>query len=161
MAKAIKLRNELYLDTRGIVHKGKILADILYPVGSVYISVNDVNPATLYGGTWQKVSGYYLLAWYENYGTMGGKWFTNDTELTIDQIPSHNHDFRAVRDLQGTDSTGRLPKANNGQGSNYGWGDYVSKDSGDCAINHTGGGQGHNHYFETPWFKVNVWYRTA
>lgn len=71
MSKAVKLKNNLYLDSTSIVHNKRKLSDIFYPIGSVYISVNDVNPATLYGGTWQKVSGYYLLAWDQEYGKMG------------------------------------------------------------------------------------------
>lgn len=44
--------------------KEKLVADItaesilsmVYPVGSVYISVNDVSPAAFLGGTWEKIS---------------------------------------------------------------------------------------------------------
>lgn len=31
--------------------------DVVYPVGSVYININSTSPATLFGGTWQAISG--------------------------------------------------------------------------------------------------------
>ena len=43
MFKAVKLKNNLYLDTRGIVHNKKILSNILFRIGYVYISVNNTN----------------------------------------------------------------------------------------------------------------------
>ena len=52
MAKSIKLQDNNYIDSTGIVHNRKVLADIIYPVGSIYISVNNINPSTYYGGTW-------------------------------------------------------------------------------------------------------------
>ncbi len=55
MAKSIKLKDNNYIDSTGIVHNRKNLADILYPVGSIYMSVNNVNPASLIGGTWKQI----------------------------------------------------------------------------------------------------------
>ena len=34
---------------------GKSLLDMFYPVGSIYMSANDTNPATFLGGTWERV----------------------------------------------------------------------------------------------------------
>lgn len=36
------------------------LLDIVYPVGSIYISVNNVSPANSVGGIWEKIEGRFL-----------------------------------------------------------------------------------------------------
>ena len=38
------------------------LFDLVYPVGSVYMSTNSTSPATLFGGTWTKIAGRFLWA---------------------------------------------------------------------------------------------------
>lgn len=71
----------------------------MYPVGSIYMSVEGTNPSRLFGGTWENISGRFLigagtatddndeertfLAGEEN-GTM------NHT-LTVNEMPSHTH----------------------------------------------------------------------
>ena len=57
---------------------GKTLAEImlaLYPVGAVYISANSTSPASLFGGTWESISGRFLLAAGSTYsaGSTGGE----------------------------------------------------------------------------------------
>lgn len=53
---------------------GGNIYDAIYPVGSIYISVNNINPGTLFGGVWQQLKDRFLLAAgdiYQN-GTWGG-----------------------------------------------------------------------------------------
>lgn len=66
------------------------LFDLVYPVGSIYMSVNNVNPGTLFGGTW--------VAWGAGKVPVGVN--TSDTSFnTVEKtggskdaiIPSHNH----------------------------------------------------------------------
>lgn len=38
------------------------LLDVVYPVGSLYFSVNSVSPASTVGGTWTKVTGAVIAA---------------------------------------------------------------------------------------------------
>ena len=51
------------------------LFDIVYPVGSIYIGVNNVNPSTLFGGTWEQLKDRFLLGAGDNYtaGSTGGE----------------------------------------------------------------------------------------
>lgn len=39
----------------------------IYPVGSIYMSVSSTNPSTLFGGTWQKIEGRFILAASSSY----------------------------------------------------------------------------------------------
>ena len=53
---------------------GKTIFDMIYPVGSVYISVNNTSPATLFGGTWEQIQDQFLLSAGSTYtaGDTGG-----------------------------------------------------------------------------------------
>lgn len=66
------------------------LVDIIYPVGSIYMSVNNVNPGTLFGGTWQAITGRFLLAASSTYplGTTGG---AANKQLSVNEMPAHTH----------------------------------------------------------------------
>lgn len=148
MAKAVKLKNNLYLDTRAIVHNKKILSTILFPIGYVYLSVNNTNPGTIFGGTWQQISGYYLYA-----GTGGTKTSytgigTRSHTLTIEQIPSHNH----VKNCIGWTASGGFWVGNGG---------YTTLDfnKDDATTGNRGGGQGHSHNIAT--YQVYAWKRVS
>ena len=65
-----------------------------YPVGAIYISTVDTSPASLFGGTWERLKDRFLLAAGDTYEalTMGGE---AEHTLTVDEMPKHNHDFQA------------------------------------------------------------------
>lgn len=48
---------------------------MIYPVGSIYMSVNNTSPATLFGGTWEQIEDRFLLAAGSTYtnGSTGGQ----------------------------------------------------------------------------------------
>jgi hypothetical protein len=66
----------------------KTLLDLLHPVGSIYQSTVSTNPATLFGGTWEQLSGRFLIAANSTYaaGSTGGE---ASHTLTIDEMPAH------------------------------------------------------------------------
>ena len=61
----------------------------IYPIGSIYMSIDDVNPNELFGGTWIKIENRFLLAsGSKNIGITGGE----ETHiLNTNELPKHNH----------------------------------------------------------------------
>lgn len=43
------------------------LLDIIYPIGSVYITFSSTNPADVVGGTWEKIDGKFLQSSSKDY----------------------------------------------------------------------------------------------
>lgn len=64
--------------------------DAIYPVGSLYMSLNDVNPSILFGGTWVKIEDRFLLAAGSNYegGTENADGVSSQAVVNI---PAHKH----------------------------------------------------------------------
>lgn len=82
-----------------------------YPVGSLYWSENDTDPATLFGGTWEQIKDKFILAAGDTY-TQGASGGAATVTLTTNQIPSHNH--------TGTATTGTTTDHIHGIGYNNG-----------------------------------------
>jgi len=66
------------------------ILDKFYPVGSIYISVNNTSPSILFGGEWEQIQEKFLLSAGDTHtaGTTGGEF---SHTLTIDEMPQHNH----------------------------------------------------------------------
>lgn len=72
--------------------KKNIIVDLIYPVGSIYTSVNSTSPADLFGGTWEAMpAGRVLLAqgtseWGVEYkaGSTGGE---HEHQLSVVELP--------------------------------------------------------------------------
>lgn len=135
-----------------------------YPVGAIYLSVNDTDPATLFGGAWERISqGRFLIgaganvanttdywgaypAGKENFpaGEMGGE---VEHTLTVDEMPSHTHSERL--EWSNTKAWGLT---GTGEGANA----VVDQGS---ATEATGGGKAHNNM--PPYFVVFMWKRVS
>ena len=121
----------------------------VYPVGSIYISYSHTSPATLFGGTWERISNRFLWG-CDSTGTIGATGGESTVTLTIDQIPSHNHDQQVL--------------AANSSGSTTGNCDYDSNSVGNAVeqgitTGASGGGGAHNNM--PPYIQVSIWRRTA
>lgn len=58
-----------------------------YPVGSIYMSVNNINPAEFFGGEWEQIEDKFLLACGSNYkaGAIGG---SNSHKIKQENLPA-------------------------------------------------------------------------
>lgn len=134
-----------------------VIFNAIYPVGSLYFCDKAINPNTLFGGTWVQLKGGFLYGSMavngaNSYSTGNGTGTsTANHTLTIDQIPSHYHDFwNGGRNLMwdsGLNSYGGLTSGTTVQ---YTW---------DCKTKYAGGGQGHSHGI--PYIACSIWRRTA
>lgn len=68
------------------------MVNLIYPVGSVYMSVNSTSPATLFGGTWERIQDKFLVSLGSTYTGTGG---AAKVRLTMDNIPAHTHEVGA------------------------------------------------------------------
>lgn len=113
-------------------------------MGAIYLSTSSTSPQSLFGGTWQRIQGRFLLCAGGGYaaGSTGGE---ASHTLTVDEMPSHTHYVR-------------------GSGFNQGAGLTTSvSDSSDAerplAASSAGGNAAHNNM--PPYLAVYAWERTA
>ena len=82
----------------------------VYPVGSIYMSVNSVNPSTLFGGSWERIKDKFLLSAGDNYsaGDTGGSAdatlvaHTHTVSGNTSQVSNHNHNVSGTTALGGS-----------------------------------------------------------
>ena len=153
------------------------LIDIVYPVGSIYMSVNTVSPSTLFGfGVWEKIEDKFLLASGTTYadGSTGG---SADSVVVSHNHTQNSHTHRArsegrfvvVGDKTNWGYTSKVKIRTDGSGTAY----YYPRSDSDTGgiiehtetaeasptINSTGeDGTGKN---MPPYIAVNIWKRTA
>lgn len=136
----------------------KNIFDMIYPVGSIYISVNNVNPSVLFGGTWEQIQDRFLLGAGSTYsaGSTGGE--ANHT-LTQDEIPNYaignlpeivptNHENWNNGGIQASNMGNATPSKPGTQGNGN---DTTSK------TQSNGGGKPHNNM--PPYLAVYIWKR--
>lgn len=120
----------------------------VYPVGSIYMSVNSTNPQNLFGGTWVQIKDRFLLAAGTTYkaGATGGE---ATHTLTENEIPEHRHSIW-------------FPNAGGEQSAAIGYPEAGSKNTWYAEASKTGGaGGGGAHNNMPPYLSVYVWKRTA
>ena len=74
------------------VDKNLSIIDLIYPIGSIYMSVNNVNPNVLFGGRWEQLKDRFLLGSGDTYtgGSTGGSADAVVVKHNHTQNP-HNH----------------------------------------------------------------------
>lgn len=128
----------------------------IYPIGSIYMSVDSTSPASFLGGTWEQILGKFLLSsddvLTDGTITTAGSYHIGDSggeathTLTVDEMPSHTHTTSKFTTPAGqmTASAGTVAWWTGGVGS---------------GTEATGGSQPHNNM--PPYLVVYMWKRTA
>ena len=132
----------------------KDILDILYPVGSLYLTTSAANPQATLGGTWTLVAPGKCLVGYDandsDFNKVEKTGGEKTHKLTVDEMPSHRHslitrlapqwDGAGGASIQGSIATNINPY-------DFEW------------VQNTGGGGSHNNL--PPYLVVKVWKRTA
>ena len=139
--------------TNANLFDGKTWSELMlaiYPVGSIYISANETSPASLFGGTWESISGKFLLGADDAYpaGSTGGE---AKHTLTESEMPRHTHTLQAKvgTTIGSSISSSALAVAQNYSGMNFSA----------ATVTYTGSGASHNNM--PPYLAVYMWRRTA
>lgn len=94
-----------------------VTVESIYPVGSIYISANNVDPSQIFNfGEWERIKDTFLLAAGDEYtaGSTGGE---SMHTLTIDEMPSHQHQFNRHQ-LWRDETSNNMSDLENGYGAN-------------------------------------------
>lgn len=89
----------------GILVNSRTLLDWTHPVGSIYQSTDPTSPAELFGGTWEELSGRFLIGAGDGYSinTTGG---SATVKLTQNQLPKITGGIIAGSGNEGTTAGG-------------------------------------------------------
>lgn len=130
----------------------------LYPVGSIYLSVNDTNPSTFIGGTWERIKDRFLLGAGDSYvvGSTGGE---AKHKLSVEEMPSHNHDILKGMGYSENEFTPGMSKAN--YKSDKAYADTKNDDKYYWQTHTEWAGNSVPHNNMPPYIAVYMWVRTA
>ena len=123
----------------------------VYPVGTIYTSVSNANPGTIFGGTWEAFGSGKTLVGVDtsdtDFATVQKTGGEKKHQLTIDEMPRHNHNKIKLR--WNTASGANAVYGSNGSGTGEAYDDQ----------SYEGGDQPHN--ILQPYITVYFWKRTA
>ena len=132
---------------------GKTILDIVYPVGSIYMTESDsFDPNISFIGQWEKIQDRFLYGTGSENASSGSVGGEKSHTLTEDEIPSHRHVIIKWASGNGSDFSGGKIASAASNGASL---------SGDAIAysNHSGGGQAHNNL--PPYYSVNIWRRIS
>ena len=137
--------------------KSKIL-DSAYPVGSIYLSLNAVNPSSLFGGSWELVGGGMCL-WGSNSAHIAGS-------IISAGLPNITGSFLSVDKnyymAAGTEASGAFTDADVGKASYIGTSSWTGQRGNGFTLDASRSSSiyGKSSTVQPPAFVVNIWKRT-
>ena len=146
----------------------------IYPIGSIYISVNNTNPSTLFGGTWEAFATGKTLVGVDttdtDFNTVEKTGGEKTHTQTINEMPSHTHIQNAHSHSEIVDNNGNRITYTSGSTEEFrvlhqdrigeASASWKMRTSDTTATNQsTGGGQPFN--IMQPYVAVYMWKRIA
>ena len=135
------------------------IVDKIYPIGSIYLSVSEVDPAILFGGVWESFSTGRTLVGVDTsqteFNTVQKTGGEKTHTLNSNEIPSHSHTIFANTDYRESGETGYWG-LDLCQGYAYGSEKDANNGTGTRA---SGGGEAHNNL--QPYITVYMWKRVG
>lgn len=126
--------------------------DLIYPIGSIYMSVKNVNPGTLFNGTWSRFAdGRVLVGVWDGDASFNAPEKTGGERnhvLTATEMPRHNHAITTCNGGVG----GGVDQRNQLQFGYYGTGFTT-------AVGDAGNGGAHNNM--QPYITCYIWKRIS
>ena len=150
-----EIKSDIGVDKQTII-------DTIYPVGSIYITLNQTSPSKLFPGTyWKQIKNRFLLSASSTYSasSVGGE---ATHVLTSNEMPVHNHDglYYSYIDTENsvTLNSGTVSYHIPWGSSSY-TGDYgPGTGNAELVTGEAGGGAAHNNM--PPYLSVYIWKRT-
>lgn len=137
-----------------------VIIQQIYPVGSIYISVKNTSPASLFGGTWERIEDRFLLGAGDTYsaGSTGG---SATHKLTVAQMPSVTGKISFHGKYTGnmvSGASGAFSPASTISGK-YSTGTSSGSSNSVEVVEFNNGGQGQAHNNMPPYLTVYMWKR--
>ena len=162
-AKETELKSDIDDTKTSVLNEIKAwINETQHPIGSIYITTNNISPSSIFGGTWEQLKDRFLIGAGSSYsnGETGGatshKHTTASHVLTIEEMPEHGHGYKLA--YGGNDPI---------KGFNYGNTYTGNFDDSDQWIGNNGGGQAHSHGDTgsssnmPPYLAVYIWKRIS
>ena len=131
------------------------------PVGSIYLSINDINPSGYFGGTWEQIAKGRTLVGVDStdsdFNTAKKTGGEKTHTLSVNEMPSHTHS--GIYFWGGSRALALNPGTTSGFYIQPDSGAILAGDEKSLVTAKTGGGQTHNNL--QPYFTCYIWLRTA
>ena len=141
----------------GVINVEKLLLNYCHPVGSLYISEKSTDPATIFGGTWERIKDKFILAAGDSYsaGSTGGE---ASHALTQAELPDFEIPYKTNYGINNDNYTSTAegdsaPKIQAAHKNAF----YSTEVTGNVHL----GGSGAAHNNMPPYLTMYAWKRTA
>ena len=136
--------------------------DMIYPIGSIYMSMNSINPSLIIGGEWEAIEDRFLFSTGTKHSYSGATGGSETVTLTSAQsgVPAHSHKYQDYNTTYTLKTTNRKP----GTSTAVAYGTSLTAGGGATertSSNNTAANASQAHENMPPYLSVYMWKRTG